>query len=961
MFTSEEPLETMMWDETLGGIVDEKGDHFEKLTKSFTNLSILSRVLSAKDANAVPYLVLFFASAVVMLFLMIINTLICLIERQRKGRSQGIHLKHLHLKDSNNKEFVVISGEKSKHQEGGYIPLNPKAPHYLLKQSEVPRRSFTCAKKGILVAYTSFRVFYTFIFTFSVALSILFSFWPPVGAGNSGSASTWNKGILLPLRQREAARRESDTEKLLNQHSAKAAQLVHACQDTLIRQIVDVAREVDRTVQEVLDVELNPQKSKENMFKMLESFVLRQMNDLDLSVQDYISHLRAELDSSMMPDVVRFSELLSSIYASQWLLFVKRMMNSTHIPWDITAPEVHFVPTPEHLNALRLKISNIEFARQFGLAEAENFLFIPSLITSQLEELVLSKVPSKTLQPNFVPSVYNESGSTTQGSVGQTFAAEQDVFKPLVLRSFTTLDDLEVINQGQAARASISTFPPLRPATKRRPSGGLFSLHLTPLSLGQLRLTLFLIDCYLIVTRFYNTYVSLREILVSRRLVVDAASYLSILANLPPQKEEDGEVKQAEPKSTRYSVFQGETHYQCGHSQAVRPHIGDPICGYHQHQQQSPTTFIRPIKSMQEVGGSGISPLHMTFAKTNQFIVILFGCATILFLAVLAISVNHRFLLSSKNAFSNDGIKAIDERDFYKHSETLIRDHVKNLNRATLSLTRTSEYRLRKRMQRFAERFKHNLRHVEDRFRAETCQIARLLAKPRWSGETLTLSSETSIPSVCSPPSMKPVDVENLFRQELCQFLPLKPSHLPQFLDRPIKQQYWQTTSASPITYLWRALASWIGGLSLASPLVVSHFLVIALCIAVVMFGLMGIFQSIGSLCHRLQQDGPALGEHCVHLLSAVPPPLERKFGPPPPRVFSVINRTSSSSPTPPSLSIDGVKIVDTATLVGDGGICNAQQYVLFSNSLQQSEATFVLSTERSPRFCPDNSEPAGV
>ncbi|EUB60946.1 hypothetical protein EGR_04192 [Echinococcus granulosus] len=790
MFTSEEPLETMMWDETLGGIVDEKGDHFEKLTKSFTNLSILSRVLSAKDANAVPYL-----------------------------------------------------------------------------QSEVPRRSFTCAKKGILVAYTSFRVFYTFIFTFSVALSILFSFWPPVGAGNSGSASTWNKGILLPLRQREAARRESDTEKLLNQHSAKAAQLVHACQDTLIRQIVDVAREVDRTVQEVLDVELNPQKSKENMFKMLESFVLRQMNDLDLSVQDYISHLRAELDSSMMPDVVRFSELLSSIYASQWLLFVKRMMNSTHIPWDITAPEVHFVPTPEHLNALRLKISNIEFARQFGLAEAENFLFIPSLITSQLEELVLSKVPSKTLQPNFVPSVYNESGSTTQGSVGQTFAAEQDVFKPLVLRSFTTLDDLEVINQGQAARASISTFPPLRPATKRRPSGGLFSLHLTPLSLGQLRLTLFLIDCYLIVTRFYNTYVSLREIL------------------------------------------------------------GDPICGYHQHQQQSPTTFIRPIKSMQEVGGSGISPLHMTFAKTNQFIVILFGCATILFLAVLAISVNHRFLLSSKNAFSNDGIKAIDERDFYKHSETLIRDH----------------------------------RHVEDRFRAETCQIARLLAKPRWSGETLTLSSETSIPSVCSPPSMKPVDVENLFRQELCQFLPLKPSHLPQFLDRPIKQQYWQTTSASPITYLWRALASWIGGLSLASPLVVSHFLVIALCIAVVMFGLMGIFQSIGSLCHRLQQDGPALGEHCVHLLSAVPPPLERKFGPPPPRVFSVINRTSSSSPTPPSLSIDGVKIVDTATLVGDGGICNAQQYVLFSNSLQQSEATFVLSTERSPRFCPDNSEPAGV
>ncbi|VDM23886.1 unnamed protein product [Hydatigera taeniaeformis] len=383
MFTTEESLETMMLDETLSVVTGEKGGPFGNTNTTTTTLSMLSRVLSPKDANAVPYLVLFFASAVVMLFLLVINTFICLLEHQRKGRSHGIHLKHLHLKDSNNKEFVVISGKKPKHQEGGYIPLNAKVPNYLFKQSEIPRRGFTCAKKGILVTYTSFRVFYTFIFTFSVALSILFSFWPPVGVENMGSASIWNKGILLPLRQREAARRESDTEKLMNQHSAKAAQLVHACQDTLIRQIVDVAREVDRTVQEVLDAELNPQKSKENMFKLLEAFILRYMNDLDLAVQDYISHLRAELDSSMMPDVIRFSELLSSIYASQWLLFVKRMMNSTHIPWDINAPEVQFVPTPEHLNALRLKVSNIEFARQFGLAEAENFLFIPSLITSQ--------------------------------------------------------------------------------------------------------------------------------------------------------------------------------------------------------------------------------------------------------------------------------------------------------------------------------------------------------------------------------------------------------------------------------------------------------------------------------------------------------------------------------------------------------------------------------------------------
>eukprot|EP00108_Taenia_solium_P001896 TsM_000599500 transcript=TsM_000599500 gene=TsM_000599500 len=191
----------------------------------------------------------------------------------------------------------------------------------------------------------------------------------------------------------------------------------------------------------------------------------------------------------------------------------------------------------------------------------------------RLEDLVLSKVPSKTLQSNFIASVYKESESTTQSGVDQAFSAEQDIFKPLVLRSFTTLDDLEVVHQEQVARTSFSTIPTLKSEVKRRSSGGLFGLDLVPLSLGQLRLTLFLIDCYLIVTRFYNTYIILREILVGRRLVVDAASYLSILASLPPQKQENGEVKLEETKSTRYSVFQEETHYQCGHSPAVKPHI----------------------------------------------------------------------------------------------------------------------------------------------------------------------------------------------------------------------------------------------------------------------------------------------------------------------------------------------------------------------------------------------------
>ena len=139
-----------------------------------------------------------------------------------------------------------------------------------------------------------------------------------------------------------------------------------------------------------------------------------------------------------------------------------------------------------------------------------------------------------------------------------------------------------------------------------------------------------------------------------------------------------------------------------------------------------------------------------------------------------------------------------------------------------------------------------------------------------------------------------------------------------------------------------------------------NHFLVIALCIAVVMFGLIGIFHTVGSLCHLLQQRNPALGEKNVRLLSAVPPPLERKFGMSSSRVFSVIEGVSSRSPTPVSLPLNGLKFVEAATLVGDDDIGNPQQYVLLSNSFPQHETTFVLSTEHSHRFCPGDLASSG-
>ncbi|VDO09030.1 unnamed protein product [Rodentolepis nana] len=137
------------------------------------------------------------------------------------------------------------------------------------------------------------------------------------------------------------------------------------------------------------------------------------------------------------------------------------------------------------------------------------------------------------------------------------------------------------------------------------------------------------------------------------------------------------------------------------------------------------------------------------------------------------------------------------------------------------------------------------------------------------------------------------------------------------------------------------------------------------------MYGLMNVFQAFGSLCLRLSPGEPCLGDSNVYLISAVPPPIERKFRPLTPiqtsRVFSVSG--NANPPSPPSLPIsssnlplDDLKFVETAAFVSDGALGNTQQYVLLSNSFHQPEGTaYVLSAEPSRRFCASSSEHAGV
>ncbi len=381
MDSSQESPEKMMWDGT--SFVQSFPEREQIGTPRPTKLpsAVFDRIFSSRDPHYAPYFVLCCAAAVIVICITVLLVVSCFVRQRKRSTSGGVTLKSLYLKDPTNLQFLLISGQKVKRSDGGYIPLNSKGPARIPHRPRPQTQSFSCARKTVLASYISFRVFYTFIFTFSVVLSMLFSLWPPVGYGASGQREKSMEHALLPANQHAASQRESETEKALNQHSTKATQLVHACQDLMIRQIIEVANELNRTVHDVLDLELRPRNSSENMFQALENFVTRQLGYLYPSVQDYVGQVRSELDSGMVHDVLRFSELLSNVYASQWLLFARRLMNTSHNSWNFNAPEVHFTPLPEHLSELRLNMSKIQFARQFGLLEAETFLLTPTRIT----------------------------------------------------------------------------------------------------------------------------------------------------------------------------------------------------------------------------------------------------------------------------------------------------------------------------------------------------------------------------------------------------------------------------------------------------------------------------------------------------------------------------------------------------------------------------------------------------
>ncbi|VDK87962.1 unnamed protein product [Dibothriocephalus latus] len=425
-----------------------------------TSWDRILRLLVTPDGQYTSYLVFCSATLTIALILLLLLVLL-LVAKRRKSPPYGLSLKYLYLKTAEKVEFVKFNEDHkfSRKREptftGKYALLESrltaarKKPNHadfanLSNGQHFSFPPFTCVKKAAIVSYLSFRVFYTFIFTFSVALSMLFSLWPPYLDGST--ASTQNPSVVprgrlvglreptvessysfvsqLPLAQQIAFSRETLTDEELSVQITRATQVVLACQQLVITQIVDVVRELDHVIQKLLDDELSLPEVKwndsvrtampslipppgssaaataesastpgtsPNLLQVMDTFVMWLMTEFHQAIQNYLRHLKTEVEYAMMPDVALFSDMLSRVYSSQWLLFARRMLNSTAGGYEGAGSGSRWwkpVDSADIVSSVDAEttganMSKIDFARQLGLAEAENFLWTPTRIEKE--------------------------------------------------------------------------------------------------------------------------------------------------------------------------------------------------------------------------------------------------------------------------------------------------------------------------------------------------------------------------------------------------------------------------------------------------------------------------------------------------------------------------------------------------------------------------------------------------
>ncbi|KAF7262232.1 hypothetical protein EG68_00496 [Paragonimus skrjabini miyazakii] len=474
-----------------------------------------------------------------------------------------------------------------------------KTQTWSLKASSY-RIPHTTSRRILLFSNLAFRVFYTFLFTFSVAVSLIFSLQPSpklnvshillqkppiIAYPQTNAPHGWPTGLLtnqlrvsktqsksqrsvgptVRLRS-EAQWLETFADQELRRQLDYVDRMKVACHHAVGVEISDAVREMRQLVQERLN-NWRGSKSAEDRTRSGEQRECVLSASLELTRYHFAaqrellaqvqSQMEKQLDFRFTEMYRAFYELLERSYQSGWLRYVQRMLNDsyrTDSHLDLTEQRYFNEFTLTHSSTqfdvarLRgglqgryasaeqtsgLEHTHVTLLTFMGFHQAESVHFLPVQLLQELKRVFLANqyrpllpVPEETTQEHAVNELllaYESSPILSKYLSGSTVervffsSGDSEVDDQLIF-----LNSKLIQNKGDSTARRDINFMSFN-GQNRKANQQRYQLQPVALSLTELRLILLLIDCFIIVYRFYHTYLTLRDIWFGQRLYVDAA------------------------------------------------------------------------------------------------------------------------------------------------------------------------------------------------------------------------------------------------------------------------------------------------------------------------------------------------------------------------------------------------------------------------------------------------------
>ncbi|CAH8472518.1 unnamed protein product [Heterobilharzia americana] len=484
-------------------------------------------------------------------------------------------------------------------------------------------------KRIFLFTHLAFRVFYTFLFTFSVAVSLIFSLQP------SGRSSVFDNMLYLPKLNRESlafsqmernSRRSSAattsvstlpldqihligpilklqnearwieefTEQELKRQLDYVERMKLACQHAMTVELTDALREGRHLVKTRLEnwqinsTVQNDGRFGDNTLQSIYELVNHHFSKQGGLFDHIYEQISQQLDFRKMKSYKIYSNMLNSVFHSGWLQYTKRMLNTSdnleRTPRHFADDKVHSATKLNFHDSMRryfeiaqqksgIKASYIALMNYMNFYQAESVHMLPLQLLESLKKIFAS--------PNHYRSMFHLSSDVSKSiKESQTKFQTTQVInsKNLPLRKmrqeriFLTTNDLEeyvdnTINlveeiltkhySDKDSKLISENFIEYikRNAMRNGEDQIIYSKKhsLIPvMTLTHIRLSLLILDCLIIVYRFFHTYEILKAIWTGQKLFVDASSWLERQMNTITDKEKENQYFQEGNKLTAH-------------------------------------------------------------------------------------------------------------------------------------------------------------------------------------------------------------------------------------------------------------------------------------------------------------------------------------------------------------------------------------------------------------------------